>query len=139
MRTKNKTIKKVLVEDLKKLRKHLEYSYEKVAKISFDKEWREEELEVLESFSSRFSRFSDLIVSQYFRSLALEQDPGYRGAVIDQINLAEKNGWIDSAETWKRIRELRNIAAHEYEAEDYKKIYRELISLTPVLLKISLI
>ncbi len=44
--------------------------------------------------------------------------------------MAEKYGWIPDAQTWRRIRELRNVAAHEYEAEDYKKLYQELIGLS---------
>ena len=78
----------------------------------------EEELEVLESFSSRFARYSDLILSRYLRFLAREKDPAFRGSAIDIINLGEKFGWIKDAAAWRRIRELRNLAAHEYESED---------------------
>lgn len=125
------------LSDLRKAKKHLLYSYKKVQKIPLDHDLDEEELETWESFSSRFARFSDLLISRYFRLLALEKDPAFRGSVIDLLNLAEKQGWIDSSTTWSRIRELRNLAAHEYAAEDYSKLYRELLSLTPSLLLVS--
>ncbi len=55
---------------------------------------------------------------------------------MDLLNLAEKNGWIDSSERWKRVRELRNIAAHDYQQEDIVSLYRELIALAPALLAV---
>ncbi len=131
-------LKDKILSDLSKAKGHLEYSYKKVSKLSFSKEWDEEELETLESFSSRFARFSDLVISRYFRILAREKDPGFNGPVIDLLNLAEKFSWIKSQKTWMRIREIRNIAAHEYTAEDYKKLYKEVFDLTPDVLSISL-
>lgn len=133
-------LKEKILTDLKKSKRHLEYSFEKVKKINLKTldEFDEESLETLESFSSRFARFSDLLVAKYFRLLALEKDPAFRGSMIDLINLAEKHSWIGSAKTWRRIRELRNVAAHEYAAEDYKALYAELIGLCPELLKVDL-
>lgn len=133
-----KALKEQVVADILKAKKHLEYSYQKVLKISLSKELGEEELETLESFSSRFSRISDLYIAKYFRVLMLEKDPAFRGSVVDLLNQAEKYSWISSSEKWLRIRELRNLAAHEYAAIDYIKLYHELIQLTPLLLKIDL-
>ncbi len=128
-------LKKKLEEDLASSRKHLEYSYAKVRSMSLDGPLGEEELETLESFSSRFARHSDLIVSKYLRMLAREKDPAFRGSAIDVINLGEKYGWISDAAAWRRIRELRNVAAHEYEAEDVRALYKELARLVPLLLR----
>ena len=130
-------LKAQIREHLSKSRSHLETSYRKVQKIKIRVEQPEEELETLESFSSRFARFSDLAVSKYFRMRALEQDPAYRGTPIDLLNLAEKMGWIHSATDWKRIRELRNVAAHEYVASDSVALYQELVRLTPTLLSLK--
>lgn len=135
----NINLKSMIVSDLAKARGHLEYSYLKVNKIKLVNALDEDSLESLESFGSRFSRFSEIAVSKYFRALILEKDPGYRGSVIDLLNQAEKYDWIESAEVWKRIRELRNVAAHDYTSEDFLKLYQELIDLTPHLLKLSLI
>jgi hypothetical protein len=131
-------LKTKIVEDLKKARRHLDYSFTKVSKFKFDHEFDEEELETLESFSIRFARYSDLIVTRYFRWLVTQKDPAFRGSVIDVFNLADKYGWLQSKEVWMRVRELRNIAAHEYSDEDYKKLYQELIQLAPIVLNISL-
>lgn len=127
-------INKVL-NDLDKAAGHLRYSYAKVSRFDFKKSWSEEELETLESFSSRFARYSDLIVSRYFRLLIKDKDPAFRGSTIDLLNMAEKYGWISSALTWRRIRELRNIAAHEYAADDYRSLYTEVFNLASELIK----
>lgn len=126
--TKNK-------QDVARSLKHLEYSFKKIQ--SFDltrSDWAEEELETLESFSSRFARSSDLIVSRLLRSFALKTDPAFRGTLIDLLNLSEKQGWISSSKTWYRIRELRNVAAHEYTTDDFSALLVELKSLTPTIL-----
>ncbi len=36
------------------------------------------------------------------------------GAAIDNLNLAERLGWIESTDTWLMIRKLRNQMVHEY-------------------------
>lgn len=131
-------VKAKVKADLEKARKRLDYSFNKVKNQTFDHELEESELEVLESFASRFARFSDLIIARYFRLLLLEKDPAFRGSLIDLLNHAEKNTWISSKDTWLRIRELRNLAAHEYEAENYHALYQELIQLTPQLLSVSI-
>ncbi len=128
-------LKKKLQDDLASSRKHLDYSYAKVQAMSLEGPLSEEELETLESFSSRFARHSDLIVSKYLRMLAREKDPAFRGSAIDVINLGEKYGWISDAAAWRRIRELRNVAAHEYEAENFRELYKELVRLAPHLLR----
>lgn len=118
--------------DVAKAIGHLEYSFNKVRGFDLTRlDWSEEELETLESFSSRFARTADLVVSRLLRSLALSVDPGYRGTLIDLLNFSEKQGWISSARVWFRIRELRNVASHEYTTNDFNKLISELILLTP--------
>lgn len=131
-------LKDQVARDLKKSLGHLDYSYQKVKRFEFDgHEWSEAELETLESFSSQFARTSDLFVSRYLRILCLEADPAFRGSLVDTLNLGEKSNYISSAEMWKRIRALRNVAAHEYATEDVNMLYRELVSLTPTILDIA--
>lgn len=76
----------------------------------FDGPFDDEQLATLESFSSRFSRFSNLAIKQFLMFRACESDPGFRGSVIDLLNYAEKFNWIEPAAEWRRIRELRNLA-----------------------------
>lgn len=117
--------------------KHLEYSYQKVRKIPLVPTlWSEEQMEVLESFSSRFARASDIFISRYLRLKVIESDPAFRGSILDLLNFAEKHQLISSAKIWLRIRELRNVAAHEYESDDLAQLYQELIDLTPLVLAV---
>jgi len=132
------SLKDQVIRDLKTALGHLDYSYQKVRHFKFDgHEWSEEELEILESFSGRFARTSDIFVSRYLRILCLEADPAFRGSLVDTLNLGEKSGHIGSAGTCKRIRALRNVAAHEYATDDVNVLYQELVSLTPTILNIA--
>jgi hypothetical protein len=70
--------------------------------------------------------------------LILTKDPAFRGSVIDLLNQSEKFGWIEDANNWRRIRELRNIAAHEYTVDDLQDLYKELIELSPYILKVKI-
>ncbi len=126
------------IEKFKKSQQHLAYSYRKVTSLpTFSEQSTEEELEVLESFASRFARASEMYVSRVLRGLALENDPAFRGSIIDLLHMGEKYGWIANAHVWRRIRELRNVAAHEYCVDDLASLYRELIALTPHILEIT--
>ena len=116
---------------------HFKYSHAKVSGIDFAAEWDEETLETLESFSSRFARLSELFIARFLRLNVQQSDPGFRGSLIDSLNLGEKLGYLDSARDWTRIRELRNVAAHEYSADDYRRLYAELLRLSPHLLRIE--
>lgn len=124
-------------KDLSNALRHFKYSHAKVSKIDFAADWDEETLETLESFSSRFARLSDLFIARFLRLKLQQSDPAFRGSLIDSLNLGEKLGFLDSARNWARIRELRNIAAHEYSTDDYRRLYAELLRLSPHLLKVE--
>ncbi len=129
----------IFYEQFQKSQKHLQYSYDKVRKMQpIAESSTEEQLEVWESFSSRFARSSYVLISNVLRFLILTKDPAFRGSVIDLLNQAEKFDWIDSAEQWRRIRELRNIAAHEYSVSDLRALYLELVDLCPHILKVRI-
>ena len=53
--------------------------------------------------------------------------------IRDSIILAEKKGLISSSENFFRIRELRNLTAHEYEEEDLFAVISEIVNLIPEL------
>jgi hypothetical protein len=91
-----------------------------------------EQLERLESLSSRFARLADLLIQRIFRLVdAIELTGG--GSVLDRIYRAEKRGWTNAAELI-RIRELRNLIAHEYATEKMPEIYAAVATLAPLLL-----
>ena len=85
--------------------------------------------------ASRFARLSDLLVQRVMRSVDdLELTP--EGSLLDRIQRAEKRGWVQSAQDLVRIRELRNLVAHEYAAYRMAEIYAGIALLAPSLLAI---
>jgi hypothetical protein len=117
---------------------HLEYSFVKIknSELLAKAAWTEEDLEILESFSTRFARAADLIVSRLLRSMILYEDPVFQGSFLDLLNRAEKYRYIDSATAWYRIRQLRNVAAHEYATNDIRAMYQEVFALAPTILSV---
>jgi len=116
---------------------HLQYSFNKVQELPDDLvDMDDEIMETWESFSSRFSRVSDIFIMQYVRTKVAIEEPGFKGTTRDYLNKAEKLGLINDISTWVVIRELRNVAAHEYNDEDLGAFYRRLKSLCPDLLAI---
>jgi hypothetical protein len=69
--------------------------------------------ERLDAFVSRFGRLQDNLGDKFLPQLlgALAEKPG---TAIDNLNRAERLGWIESTETWLEIRHLRNQMVHEY-------------------------
>jgi hypothetical protein len=91
-----------------------------------------EDLERFESMASRFARLADLLIQRVSRLVDdLELIPS--GSVLDRILRAEKRGWTQQPGALARIRELRNLIAHEYAAEQMAEIYGAVYQLAPVL------
>lgn len=69
--------------------------------------------ERLEAFVSRFGRLQDTVGDKLLPALlvALAETPG---AAIDNLDKAEKFGFIPSADQWMEMRHLRNQMVHEY-------------------------
>ena len=69
--------------------------------------------ERLDAFVSRFGRLQDNLGDKFLPQLlsAMAEKPG---AAIDNLDRAERLGWIESAEAWLEIRRLRNQMVHEY-------------------------
>lgn len=96
--------------------------------ISFDEE------ESFDALTSKFSRISDIFTQKALKSVILmlrEDAPTF----IDRMNLCEKLGILPSAEQMISIRDLRNLIAHEYVAENVLEIYRETLGLSAKLLE----
>lgn len=99
---------------------HLEYSVDRCRNLFEQRTLKPEQLERLESLSSRFSRLADLLIQRIFRLIdEIELVSG--GTILDRIYRAEKRGWANAPELI-RIRELKNLIAHEY-ANDIIKGY----------------
>lgn len=72
-----------------------------------------DESERVEAFVSRFGRLQDT-VGDKFLPLYLEAMGERPGAVIDNLDRAEKLQLIPSADAWLTMRKLRNQMVHEY-------------------------
>jgi hypothetical protein len=69
--------------------------------------------ERLDAFVSRFGRLQDNLGDKLLPQL-LEAMAEPVGAVIENLDRAEKLGWLSSSDTWLEIRKLRNQMVHEY-------------------------
>lgn len=113
---------------------HLEWSLRRCEPLAAADTWSAEDLERLESMASRFARLSDLLTQRLMR-LADDLELESAGSLLDRLRRAEKRGWVDRDGDLIRIRELRNLVAHEYEDEDLAALYREILRLAPTLLE----
>lgn len=113
---------------------HLEYSLKRCRNLIGQQEMSLEELERLESLTSRFARLSDLLIQRIFRLIDEIELTG-TGTLLDRIYRAEKRGWGDASKMIK-IRELRNLIAHEYASEKMSEIYSVVATMSTVLVAI---
>ncbi len=69
--------------------------------------------EQLDAFVARFARLQDTVGDKFVPTLLQAlQEP--IGVVIDNLDRAERLGWIVSADAWIEARRLRNQMIHEY-------------------------
>lgn len=123
---------------LKALR-HLDYSYKKSLTLPMtEKDMSEEDLEAWEGFSSRFARSIDLYTTKYLKTCVLLSDPAFDGTYRDLLDAAEKMKLIDSADFYMKMREIRNIHAHDYREDKLILFLTDLKTYAPHLLKIRL-
>lgn len=113
---------------------HLGYYMERCRKLIGQEEMPPEELERLESLTSRFARLADLLIQRIFRLIDEIELTG-TGTLLDRIYRAEKRGWVEASEMIK-IRELRNLIAHEYASDKMPEIYTVVAAMTPALLAV---
>ncbi|WP_297902345.1 hypothetical protein [Metallibacterium sp.] len=69
--------------------------------------------EQMDAFVARFARLQDTLGDKLVPALlqALQEPVG---AVIDNLDRAERLGWVISADAWIEARRLRNQMIHEY-------------------------
>ncbi|MBM3198684.1 MAG: hypothetical protein FJZ58_05460 [Chlamydiae bacterium] len=108
-------------------------SYEICKQIGQKENYPLEELDHLEALTSRFARLSDLLMQKIFR-IVDELDLETPGTVRDRLNRAEKKRLISSADSFIKIRILRNDIAHEYMPQALWQIYKQVMEWTPCLL-----
>jgi hypothetical protein len=69
--------------------------------------------ECVEAFVGRFGRLQDTLGDKLLPSL-LSALGEHAGPFVDNLNRAERLGWIDSVGEWMTMRQLRNQMIHEY-------------------------
>lgn len=69
--------------------------------------------ERVDAFVARFGRLQDTLADKLLPEL-LQWLAEPVGPAIDNLNRAERLGWILSVETWLEVRRLRNRMIHEY-------------------------
>jgi hypothetical protein len=73
----------------------------------------QEREDLAESFAAKFNRFQDTIGDKLLpRILDWVAEPV--GPFIDNLDRAERLGWLRSADRWVQARRLRNRLVHEY-------------------------
>jgi hypothetical protein len=76
---------------------------------------QDEDLGFLELLTSRLAKLQDTIGQKIFPNiLVLLQEDITGKSFVDILNKLEKLQFLDSTETWKDIREIRNSIAHDY-------------------------
>lgn len=127
--------KKVLCENIKHLKKSIQWllkSFEKSKNIQVSPDISEEEIEILETLSNRFSRTVDLLINKVLRSIDIYELED-TGTKLDTVIRAEKRGFVSDYKTLIQLKDLRNELAHEYLEEEVFQKFKEVIYFTPLL------
>jgi len=107
------------------------YSFDKCSTISLKDTYSEEEFEAFEAMTSRYARTTDMLINKVLRSLdEVEYIDG--GTVIDATYNAEKRGIADAHEL-RKLKDLRNLIAHEYVTEKIVRFFDKVLEFTPLL------
>ena len=114
--------------------KSLQQSRDKTHQLLQQSEFSFEELESIDSLTSKFSRTSDIYLQKVLRSIwmLLREDTV---PLIDLLNRAEKLMIIVSAEELLQMQDIRNQIAHEYLPEAVPELASEVVVMTTLLQK----
>jgi hypothetical protein len=69
--------------------------------------------ERLDAFVSRFGRLKDTLADKFLPTL-LDALAEPKASAIENLDRAEKLGWLESTDDWLEMRKLRNQMVHEY-------------------------
>lgn len=98
-----------------------------------------EQIRCMDQFIFRFSKLQDAMGAKIFRYVLEYLDEDVSALPMrDILNLLERYRFIEKAEEWGYIRELRNEIAHDYPLleNDVVSVLNELISKVPTLEKV---
>jgi hypothetical protein len=107
------------------------YSFGKCSAINLKESYSDEEFDAFEAMTSRYARTTDMLINKVLRSLdAVEYIDS--GTVIDATYNTEKRGIAD-AQDLRKLKDLRNLIAHEYVTEKIVRFFDEVLKFTPLL------
>ena len=93
---------------------------------------KDDEIVYIDQFLFRFAKLQDSMGQKLFKTTLLYLNEDIEGKpFIDILNLMEKLHLLESANTWKELRENRNELAHNYEnepehmSETINKLYKK--------------
>ena len=137
MRTDPKELQILLLTHwdlLQRSLKSLQQSRDKTYQLLQQSEFSFEELESIDSLTSKFSRTSDIYLQKVLRSIwmLLREDTV---PLIDLLNRAEKLMIIVSAQELLQMLDIRNQIAHEYLPEAVLELASEVVVMTTLLQK----
>ena len=134
MRTDPKELQILLLTHWGLLQRSLRQSRDKTHQLLQQSEFSFEELESIDSLTSKFSRTSDIYLQKVLRSIwmLLREDTV---PLIDLLNRVEKLMIIVSAEELLQMRDIRNQIAHEYLPEAVPELASEVVVMTTLLQK----
>lgn len=120
-------------KEIKNAARILNLSYKKCKAIGIKEKFDDDELLQFEALTSRFSRLSDIIIQKVLRTIMNIELDTYDSA-RDLLNLSEKKNIILDAHKLAETRITRNKIVHEYILENFEKIFKDVLNLTPALL-----
>ncbi|MBA3602904.1 MAG: hypothetical protein H0W50_04525 [Parachlamydiaceae bacterium] len=126
---------KEILDQLQEAAKHLNISLQrsKTAKSGIGES--ENTLIEFEALTTRFAKVADMLIHKVYRSIDyVEFAEG--GSIIDVMNRADKQNFIDSAQEMRILKDLRNDIAHEYITERIQLLHFEVLERTPKLLQL---
>lgn len=125
------------LEHLQRMRVYLAYSTDQARLLIPIDSWENltpDNHETLAAFRLRFSEYQEHL-GKAMRAIAIEEEQ--RTDPFTAVLLyMEKLGIIESAQSWKELRELRNAINHEYEENPQRLaiFFMELVQATPMLM-----
>ena len=117
--TKNLFVLKQMIRITQKEATYLVRTAERIKQQSPDIDWvgslehSDDRSEMLDAFVLRYGRLQDTLGDKLLPQL-LRANLEKTGTQLDNLLRAEKLGWIESAQAWIELRELRNRLIHEY-------------------------
>lgn len=106
----------------------LERSYSQCSDIGAKEKYSAEEYDRYENLTSRYARVADLVVHKVLRSIDAAEllEPG---TLIDTANRAVSRGLVDSVETIRGYKDLRNDISHEYQTDNLSELFSDFVSI----------